>query len=43
MARIDGHPRRDKLDRFIRSFTTNFESLLKPMYHSKWREIDLVS
>jgi TRAP transporter TAXI family solute receptor len=37
----DGHPRRDKLNRFIRSFTANFESLLKPPYHPKWREIDL--
>jgi uncharacterized protein len=37
----DGHPRRDKLNRFIRSFTANFDSLLQPPYHPKWREIDL--
>jgi uncharacterized protein len=37
----DGHPRREKLNRFIRSFTANFDSLLQPPYHPKWREIDL--
>jgi uncharacterized protein len=38
-----GHPRRAKLDRFIESFFANFESLLEPPFHSKWREIDLTA
>jgi uncharacterized protein len=38
-----GHPRRQKLDRFINSFFANFESLLKPPFHPKWREIDLTA
>jgi uncharacterized protein len=39
----DGHPRRQKLNRFIRSFTANFDSLLKPPFHPKWREINLAA
>jgi hypothetical protein len=35
------HPRREKLNRFIESFTTNFDRLLEPPFHPKWREIDL--
>jgi TRAP-type uncharacterized transport system substrate-binding protein len=39
----EGHPRREKLNRFIESFTTNFDKLLKPPFHPKWREIDLTA
>lgn len=35
------HPRRQKLNRFIQSFFTNFDDLLEPPFHPKWREIDL--
>jgi uncharacterized protein len=35
------HPRREKLNRFIESFTANFSRLLEPPFHPKWREIDL--
>ena len=35
------HPRRQKLNRFIRSFLVNFASLLQPPFHPKWREVDL--
>jgi uncharacterized protein len=35
------HPRRQKLDRFIRSFRANFSNLLQPPFHPKWREVDL--
>ena len=35
------HPRRQKLNRFIESFSTNFETLLEPPFHPKWGEIDL--
>ena len=35
------HPRRQKLNRFIRSFLANFGSLLQPPFHPKWREVDL--
>ena len=38
-----GHPRRNKLDRFIESFFANFESLLEPPFHPKWQEIDLMA
>ena len=38
-----GHPRRQKLDRFIESFFANFDSLLEPPFHPKWREIDLAA
>jgi uncharacterized protein len=38
-----GHPRRQKLDRFIERFFANFESLLEPPFHPKWREIDLTA
>jgi TRAP transporter TAXI family solute receptor len=36
-----GHPRREKVDRFIQRFSTNFDTLLEPPFHPKWREIDL--
>jgi TRAP transporter TAXI family solute receptor len=39
----EGHPRRDKLNRFIRRFTDNFDTLLKPPFHPKWQEIDLTA
>ena len=39
----EGHLRREKLNRFIESFTTNFDKLLKPPFHPKWREIDLTA
>lgn len=39
----DGHPRRQKLNGFIQSFTTNFDRLLEPPFHPKWREIDLAA
>jgi uncharacterized protein len=39
----EDHPRREKLARFIRSFTANFDRLLKPPFHPKWREIDLAA
>ena len=39
----DGHPRRDKLNRFIRRFTENFDALLKPPFPPKWQEIDLTA
>ena len=35
------HPRRQKLNRFIRSFLANFSSFLQPPFHPKWREVDL--
>jgi uncharacterized protein len=38
-----GHPRRQKVDRFIRSFSMNFSELLEPPFHPKWREIDLAA
>jgi uncharacterized protein len=38
-----GHPRRQKLDRFIERFFANFDSLLEPPFHPKWREIDLAA
>jgi TRAP transporter TAXI family solute receptor len=37
----DGHPRRGKLTRFIERFFANFDRLLEPPFHPKWREIDL--
>jgi uncharacterized protein len=39
----NGHPRRDKLNRFIQRFSENFEVFLKPPFHPKWREIDLTA
>jgi TRAP transporter TAXI family solute receptor len=39
----DGHPRRDRLNRFIERFYENFSVLLKPPFHPKWREIDLTA
>jgi uncharacterized protein len=38
---VDGHPRRGKLNRFIERFFANFDRLLEPPFHPKWREIDL--
>ena len=35
------HPRRQKLNRFIESFSANFSRLLQPPFHPKWREIEL--
>ena len=35
------HPRRQKLNRFIESFSANFSRLLEPPFHPKWREIEL--
>jgi TRAP transporter TAXI family solute receptor len=35
------HPRRQKLGRFVQSFSKNFERLLEPPFHPKWSEIDL--
>lgn len=35
------HPRRAKLNRFIERFFANFNRLLEPPFHPKWREIDL--
>ena len=37
----DGHPRRDKLNRFIERFSANFSRLLEPPFHPKWQEVDL--
>jgi TRAP-type uncharacterized transport system substrate-binding protein len=37
------HPRGQKLNRFIESFFVNFENLLEPPYHPKWREVDLTA
>jgi uncharacterized protein len=37
----EGHPRRGKLNRFIERFFANFERLLEPPFHPKWREVDL--
>jgi TRAP transporter TAXI family solute receptor len=37
----EGHPRRGKLNRFIEGFFANFERLLEPPFHPKWREVDL--
>ncbi|MGH6899147.1 MAG: TAXI family TRAP transporter solute-binding subunit [Geminicoccaceae bacterium] len=39
----EGHPRRHKLDRFIQSFSTNFNRLLEPPFHPKWQEVDLTA
>jgi TRAP transporter TAXI family solute receptor len=36
-----GHPRREKVERFIQSFSANFDGLLEPPFHPKWQEIDL--
>jgi uncharacterized protein len=36
----DDHPRRRKLTRFIERFYGNFERLLEPPFHPKWREVD---
>jgi uncharacterized protein len=35
------HPRRQKVMRFIESFSENFSELLEPPFHPKWQEIDL--
>jgi TRAP transporter TAXI family solute receptor len=35
------HPRRRKLDRFIQRFFADFDHLLEPPFHPKWREVDL--
>jgi TRAP-type uncharacterized transport system substrate-binding protein len=37
----DDHPRRRKLNRFIERFFANFDRLLEPPFHPKWREVDL--
>jgi uncharacterized protein len=37
----EDHPRRAKLTRFIERFFGNFERLLEPPFHPKWREVDL--
>jgi uncharacterized protein len=37
----DDHPRRRKVTRFIERFFANFDRLLEPPFHPKWREIDL--
>jgi TRAP transporter TAXI family solute receptor len=39
----EGHPRRAKLDRFIRRLTSNFATFLAPPFHPKWQEIDLAA
>lgn len=36
-----GHPRYRKVARFVARFFDNFETLLAPPYHPKWREVDL--
>jgi len=36
-----GHPRRDKLNRFVERLYTNFDRLLEPPFHPKWQEVDL--
>ena len=36
-----GHPRRDKLNRFIERFHANFDRLLEPPFHPKWQQVDL--
>jgi TRAP transporter TAXI family solute receptor len=36
-----GHPRRGKLNRFIERLHANFDRLLEPPFHPKWREVDL--
>ena len=35
------HPRRAKLTRFIDRFYANFDRLLEPPFHPKWKEVDL--
>jgi TRAP transporter TAXI family solute receptor len=35
------HPRRAKLNRFIERLHANFDRLLEPPFHPKWREVDL--
>jgi TRAP transporter TAXI family solute receptor len=35
------HPRQRKLSRFIERFFANFDRLLQPPFHPKWREVDL--
>jgi hypothetical protein len=35
------HPRRQKLERFVASFSKSFERLLEPPFHPKWGETDL--
>jgi TRAP transporter TAXI family solute receptor len=37
----DDHPRQRKLSRFIERFFANFDRLLQPPFHPKWREVDL--
>jgi TRAP-type uncharacterized transport system substrate-binding protein len=36
-----GHPRQRKLTRFIERFFANFNRLLEPPFHPKWKEVDL--
>lgn len=35
------HPRRTKVNRFMNSFSENFDRLLEAPYHPKWQEVDL--
>ena len=39
----DDHPRGRKLNRFIQRFFADFNVLLGPPFHPKWREVDLAA
>jgi uncharacterized protein len=39
----DDHPRGRKLNRFIQRFFAEFNRLLGPPFHPKWREVDLAA
>jgi uncharacterized protein len=39
----DDHPRGRKLNRFIQRFFADFNLLLEPPFHPKWREVDLTA
>jgi TRAP transporter TAXI family solute receptor len=36
-----GHPRREKVMRFVQSLFASFDELLEPPFHPKWQEINL--
>jgi TRAP-type uncharacterized transport system substrate-binding protein len=39
----EGHPRGEKVDRFVDSLFSNIDRLARPPFHPKWREVDLLS
>ncbi|MEZ5934913.1 MAG: TAXI family TRAP transporter solute-binding subunit [Alphaproteobacteria bacterium] len=39
----EGHPRGDKVKRFVDSLFANIDRLARPPFHPKWREVDLLA